>query len=106
MAFKRQVVREYESGESAHKLQRRYGITGNGTIGRWVTQYSVEGLRHRLMRIQHPSEQDQVKVLEVRVKELESALAQTTLDKLMYESMVKVAETKYGIQLKKKIEQR
>jgi transposase-like protein len=101
MAFKRHVVSEYESGERIGTLRKRYGITGDHTIQNWVKQYSQEGLRHKLMRIQHPDEHDQVKALEARVKELESALAQVTLDKLMYEAMVDVARQKYGLDLKK-----
>jgi transposase-like protein len=101
IAFKRHVVSEYDAGESVCHLKKRYGITGNGTVERWIREYGREGLRHNLMRIQHPSEQDQLKVLAARVQELESALAQVTLDKLMYEAMVKVAEEKYGLSLKK-----
>lgn len=101
MAFKQHVVSEYEAGASASALKRRYGITGNGTVERWVREYGREGIRHKVMRIQHADEQEQVKALEVRVKELESALAQVTLDKLMYEAMVDVAEQKYGLALKK-----
>jgi hypothetical protein len=54
------------------------------------------------MHIQHPDEQNHVKELEARVKELESALAQVTLDRLMYQAMVEVAEREHGLDLKKK----
>jgi transposase-like protein len=104
IAFKKQIVSEYESGESMSRLQKRYGINGSHTIERWVKQYGREGLRHRLMRIQHPDEQDRVKELEARVAELESALAQVTLDRLMYQAMVEVAEREHGLDLKKKVE--
>lgn len=102
IAFKRHVVAEYESGEPVGRLRQRYGIGGDHTIQRWVTQYGREGVRHRLMRIQHPDEHDQVKALEARIAELEAALAQVTLDRLMYQSMVEVAEREYGLDLKKK----
>ncbi len=102
MAFKQHVVREYESGAKVYELQRRYGITGNGTIERWVESYGQEGLRSKVMRIQHIDEANRVKELEAQVKELESALAQVTLDKIMYQAMVQVAEREYGIDLKKK----
>ena len=45
-AFKRQVVSEYEEGHSVVSLQARYGITGNGTIERWIKKYAHAGLRH------------------------------------------------------------
>lgn len=101
-AFKQHVVGEYEAGATVWELQKRYGITGNGTIQRWVDQYGREGLRLKVMRIQHIDEEKRVKELEVRVKELESALAQVTLDKVMYQAMVDVAERDYGLDLKKK----
>jgi transposase-like protein len=102
MAFKRHVVSEYESGKSAYELKKRYGIGGNGTVENWVREHGREGLRHKLMHIQHPDEQNHVKELEARVKELESALAQVTLDRLMYQAMVEVAEREHGLDLKKK----
>ena len=102
MAFKQQVVREYETGKTVYELKKKYGITGNGTIQKWVERYGWKGLRHKVMRIQHIDEQNRVKELEARVKELESALAQATLDKIMYQAMVEVAEREYGLDLKKK----
>lgn len=101
-AFKHHVVREYEAGATVWELQKRYGITGSRTIQRWVEQYGREGLRHKVMRIQHIDEEKRVKELEARIKELESALAQVTLDKVMYQAMVEVAERDYGLDLKKK----
>lgn len=103
IGFKRQIVREYEQGSSLTALQKRYGIGGRQTIMRWIERYGIEGVRHRVMHIQHPSERDKVKALEERVAALEKALAQETLDRLMYESMVDVIEEKYGIDVKKKI---
>lgn len=106
VAFKRHVVSEYESGTSAYELKKRYSIGGNSTVENWVRQYGREGLRHKVMHIQHVDEQNRVKALEVRVNELESALAQVTLDRLMYQAMVDVAERDYGLDLKKKAEAR
>ena len=51
-AFKRQVVSEYEDGFSVQDLRHKYGITGNGTIERWVRQYANAGLRQELITIQ------------------------------------------------------
>lgn len=101
-AFKQHVVREYEAGATVYGLRKRYGITGNGTIQKWVEQYGREGLRIQVMRIQHIDETKRVKELEARIKELESALAQVTVDKVMYQAMVEVAERDYGLDLKKK----
>ena len=102
-AFKREVVREYEAGASAVQLRRKYGIKGGSTVSRWVKQYGREGSRYELMVIQKPEEKAEVKRLQERVKQLESALAQTMLDKLMLESLVETIEAEEGIELKKNI---
>jgi transposase len=102
-AFKKQVVREYEEGATACSLSKKYGIKGRSTINTWVKKYGREGSRYKLMVIQKPEEQERVKQLEKRVQDLESALAQVTLDKLMLESLVEVIEEKEGIVVKKNI---
>ena len=86
--FKRQVVSEYEGGISIVTLQRKYGISGNTTIQRWISQYGREGMRHELIHIQTPEEVERVKALEQQVKELQRALGQVTLAKLKLESQL------------------
>ena len=102
-AFKKQVVREYEAGASASGLREKYGIKGRSTVNRWVQQYGREGSRYALMVIQKPAEQQRVKALAQRVEELERALAQVTLDKLMLETLVEVLEEEEGLAVKKNI---
>ena len=102
LAFKKHVVTEYEAGASVYQLSQRYGITGNGTVARWVKQYGREGLRVKLMVIQKPEEQEQVKQLEGRIAELEQLVAQLSLDKFMLESTLAVAEEQLGHEVKKK----
>ncbi len=105
-AFKKQVVREYEDGASAGSLREKYGIKGGSTVNSWVKKYGREGSRYKLMLIQKPEEQKRVKELEKRVQELEHALAQVMLEKLMLESLVEVIEAEEGTGLKKNIGQR
>lgn len=105
-AFKKQVVREYEAGASARSLSEKYGIKGGNTINTWLKKYGREGSRYKLMVIQKPEEQERVKQLEKRVQELESALAQVILDKLMLESLVEVIEAEEGVEVKKNIGRR
>ena len=102
MAFKKQVVQEYEDGTSIARLQRKYGIPNGPTLKRWISQYSREGVRHQVMHIQRPEEQEQVKELQERIAELEKLVAQLSLDKFMLESSVAVAEAQLGYKLKKK----
>ena len=100
-AFKRQVVNEYEGGHSILSLRRKYDITGNGTIERWVKRYAHAGLRDELIVIQRADERQQQKLLEARVRELESAVAQLTLEKIVLQSSLAEAETLLGMDVKK-----
>ncbi len=102
-AFKKQVVREYEEGAAASGLRGKYGIKGRSTINTWVKKYGREGSRYKLMVIQKPAEQQRVKELEKRVQELEHALAQVMLEKLMLASLVEVIEAEEGPGVKKNI---
>ena len=105
-AFKKQVVREYEEGATAGSLREKYGIKGRSTINTWLKKYGREGSRYKLMVIQKPEEQQRVKELEKRVQELEHALAEVMIEKLMLESLVEVVEEEEGPGVKKNIGQR
>lgn len=100
IAFKRQVVSEYESGLSQYHLHKRYGMSYS-SLDRWIKTYSRSGFRHKQMYIQKPAERDRIKVLEARIATLEQALAQATLDKMMLETIIEVAEEEEGIAFKK-----
>jgi transposase-like protein len=100
-AFKRQVVCEYEDGFSVQDLRRKYGITGNGTIERWVRQYANAGLRQELITIQRAAERERERQLQQRVRELEAAVSQLTLEKIVLESTVAEAEKLLGQEVKK-----
>ncbi|MRR30988.1 transposase, partial [bacterium] len=88
--FRRQVVAEYEAGNSIPSLNKKYGITGMHTIQRWIRQYGREGLRQEVVHIQTVEEASRVRELERRVKELEQALGKVTLEKLKLESTLEV----------------
>lgn len=102
LAFKQQVVKEYEAGASASELRRRYGLGGTHMVVQWVEKYGREGVRHKLMVIQTPEEQERVKELEARIAELEKLTAQLSLDKFMLECSLSVAEDMLGQPVKKK----
>lgn len=88
--FRRQVVAEYEAGNSIPSLNKKYGITGMHTIQRWIRQYGREGLRQEVVHIQTAEEASRVRELERRVKELEQALGKVILEKLKLESTLEV----------------
>lgn len=101
LAFKKQIIREYEQGASFSALQAQYGLGGSATIPNWVKKYSRQGVRHQRLLIQSPSEQQQVRVLQARVRQLEPAVAQLTLDKLLLETTLETVDAKLGTPAKK-----
>ena len=100
-AFRIQVVREYEKeGVSLNTLHKRYGVS-QLTLQKWIRKYSLEGIRHQMMVIQTPEEQDQLKVLQEQNRQLEKLVAQLSVDKLMLESTLAVIEREYNVDVKK-----
>jgi transposase-like protein len=101
-AFKQQVVREYEGGQSGLKLQQKYGVS-IGSIKRWVQQYGREGYRSEVMVIQTVEDQQEVQEMKRRIAELESALAESVLENRMLRKTLEVSSREQGIDLKKNI---
>ena len=100
-ALKQQVVREYESGASVNKLQKKYGIRGSVTIQRWIKKYSHAGLRSEVMVIQSPEDQIEFKAMKSRIVDLESALAESVLENRMLKATLEVASDALGMDLTK-----
>jgi len=111
-AFKLQVVSELESGKlSSHsEAQRRYGITGNGTIVKWLKKYGREQQLPRILRVETPNERDEFKKLKKENDRLKKALADEHLKAVLYESWLEVACEEFGVEdvaaFKKKLEKR
>lgn len=101
LAFKQQVVREYEAGASIYSLRDKYGIGSHLTVQRWIERYGRFGYRAELVVIQTAEDQEGLKALKRRVAELESALAQSTVDNRMLEATLTVASEALRLDLKK-----
>ena len=100
-AFKQQVVREYEAGASNFSLRQKYGIGAHYTVERWVKQYGRFGYRSELVHIQTVEDQLEVKAMKKRMAELESALAESTLENRMLKTTLEVASQALELDLKK-----
>lgn len=101
-SFKLHVVSEVESGQlTIESARRRYGIAGGSTIQKWLRRYGKNHLLGKVVRVERPEEKDRVKELEVKVRELESALAQSQVKLFAYESLLEVAEKHYKTDFKK-----
>jgi transposase-like protein len=104
-AFKHKVVSEIESGQmSLSEAKRVYDIPGGGTIQNWIEKLGKSQLLNKVVRIEMKDEKDRIKELERQKQALESALAQAQLKILSLESLIKVAEDHYRIDIKKNFE--
>ncbi|MCK5289012.1 MAG: transposase [Candidatus Omnitrophica bacterium] len=101
-AFQQKVVSEIESGEiNICKAQSLYDIKGGSTIQRWIRKLGKNHLLAKIIRVEMKDEKDKIKVLEKKVKQLESALANEHLKSIALEALVVVAEKHYKTDLKK-----
>ncbi len=101
MAFKMQVVREYEEGASIYSLIKKYGIGSYKTIKRWIGQYGRAGLRTEVMVIQTKEDQIEFKAMKERIAELEAALAEAVLENRMLNTTLTVASEALEMDIKK-----
>ena len=99
-AFKLQVVRDLEQGryENATAAGQAYGVTGRGTVARWVRLYGKDHLLGKLVRVMKADEEAEVKMLRKRVRDLERALADAHLDLKLEAAYVKLACQAAGVE--------
>jgi transposase len=103
LAFQQKVVKDIETGKirSVNEAQRIYDIRGHGTVAKWVRKLGKNELIGKVMRVEMKNEADKVKELEKKVKVLESALANERIKTIALESLMEVAEERYGVDFKK-----
>jgi transposase-like protein len=98
-AFKLQVVAEYEKGDiSVTALQKKYNITGNTTITKWVKKYGKSGLGS--VNVTPPTDIRISERLEAIV--LKNELEQARIKIAALEALVDESSKLIGIDLKKK----
>jgi transposase len=101
-AFKKQVVREFETGIlNKDQLQRKYHLGGNSTVLKWCRKYgklaySEKSSRGRPMK--DPQKQ--------RIKELEQKLKAAELKLKVYDKLIEITNRELDQDIIKKIEAR
>ena len=92
-SFKRQVVSEIESGrfDNINQAQRHYGITGCGTVRRWLEQFGRNHLCPKVVRVEKPDEKNQIRELKKQVRQLKEALGQTQAEKVIGDAFLEIA---------------
>ena len=102
-AFKRQAVRDIESGKfTVGEIRRRYEIAGSMTVNRWLLKYGrgkVVSLPKK--RSGFVAQSGRAEMLERRTRELEQAVARLTVENVALESVIEEAQVHFGIDLKK-----
>ncbi len=111
-AFKLTVVNELEKGrfQSVTEASHFYGITGAQTVKKWVGKYGKDHLIRKMVKIQVPQEQDQIKALKKHVRKLEKALGEAKVDEIFARAQFEVACKELGVQdlaaFKKKLDEK
>lgn len=107
LAFKLAVVEQVERGEMTYlEAQERYGIQGRSTVLTWLRKHghmdwynlSSSDLKGRMM----PKQPDLPLTPEQRIKALEVELADAKLKAQLFEAMLNVIQSEYGVKLPKK----
>ena len=99
--FKRQVVKEYESGTfSVRQLGRLYGLA-NQQIYSWIYKFSI--FNEKGYRIVEAKDSSAVKLkeMEERIKELERSIGQKQIKIDFLEKMIDIAKSDLDIEIKK-----
>jgi transposase-like protein len=97
-AFKREVVRELEdNGVPFAEVRRKYGVRGAGTVEGWARKYG-NGTRGRRIRVEKPEEIDELARLRKRVRQLETAVADQTVELAMERAYLRMACRQAGIE--------
>jgi transposase-like protein len=98
ISFKQEVIRQLELGRFASigQAQSHYGITGNGTVQKWLKKYGRNHLCPKVVRVEKPDEQNQIRELKKQVRQLREALGQTQAEKIIGEEFLKIACEEMG----------
>jgi transposase len=93
---KRAMVEEIESGQLSIREAAVRGHTSVNQIRLWIDEFGKYKPRRDIVEVVMKSEED-------RIRELEKALADSTLKNVMLEKIVELASKKYKTDLKKSI---
>ncbi len=98
VCFKQQVVAELESGrfDSIGQASEHYGITGSMTVRKWLGKFGRNHLCPKVIRVEKPDEQNQVRQLKKQIRQLKEALGQTQAEKIIGEEFLKIACEEMG----------
>lgn len=101
LCFKKQLVKEFESGNySVPQLERLYGV-GNPTIYSWIHKFSNFNEKGTRIVEMKESSSNKLKELEAQIKELEAAVGRKQIQVDYLEKMIELAKSELDIDIKK-----
>jgi transposase-like protein len=100
-SFKQHVIRELEDGrfDSVYQLREHYGIKGATTIPSWLRKYGKNHLCRKVVRVEMPNEQDEIRRLKKEIKQLKQALGQTQAENVLNQAFLEMACDELGQQV-------
>ena len=107
LAFKLSVVDQVEHGDMTYRLaQKRYGIQGRSTVLTWLRKHGRLDWSNLSSSDLVSTEMTKKPALpqtpEQRIKALEAELKEANLKAQLFEAMLDVIKTEYGVKLPKK----
>ena len=100
--FRKKKVEEIEQGlTTIAEISREYEVS-RGAIYKWIYAYSMHRKRQVRQVVESKSDTRKIKELQKRIKELERMLGQKQFEVEFKETMIKLAEERFGIDIKKK----
>ncbi len=101
--FRKKKVEEIEQGlTSIAEISREYEVSRT-SIYKWIYAYSMHRKRQVRQVVESKSDTRKIKELQKRIKELERMLGQKQFEVEFKETMINLAEERFGIDIKKKI---
>jgi len=101
-AFKQAMVVEMQSGRTTmSEIRKRYGIKGAVTIPGWIRRYGRNSMKPQNRRVRKFVNGADGERLQRENRELRAALAQVTMEKVLFESLITEAEERLGVDLRK-----
>jgi transposase-like protein len=101
--FKKGKVRELEKNiASVPDICKTYSVSRT-SVYRWIYKYSAMVKKQIKQVVEAKSDTQKIKALEERIKELERIVGQKQLLLEFKDKMIEIAETTYGVDIKKKV---
>ena len=101
--FKKSKVKELEHNlVSISDICKTYSVSRT-SVYRWIYNYSIMAKKNVKQVVEAKSDTKKIQMLEQRIKELERVVGQKQLLIEFKDKMIEIAETTYGVDIKKKV---